>query len=84
MRTWTYTSKPRVPGGLRAAGRAFDVEKTYAGRIALYLPYYRGHGLDCSSPSRAQPMAMMRWLVDEPMPPRSGQAGGDVTMEGRA
>ncbi|MGV9386521.1 hypothetical protein ACWDRB_62725 [Nonomuraea sp. NPDC003707] len=32
--------------GLRGAGRAFNTEKTYAARIALYLSYCRGHGLD--------------------------------------
>ncbi|MEV1178861.1 hypothetical protein [Nonomuraea sp. NPDC049784] len=62
--------------GLRGAGRAFNTEKTYAGRIALYLSYYRGHGVDWSSPSLARLMAMMWWLVDEPMPPpRSGRPG---------
>ncbi|MGN9845482.1 hypothetical protein ACTMTI_45915 [Nonomuraea sp. H19] len=44
--------------GLRAAGRAFNTEKTYAGRIALYLSYCLSHGLDWSSPSLAQLMAM--------------------------
>ncbi|MEV4217813.1 hypothetical protein [Nonomuraea sp. NPDC049725] len=32
--------------GLRASGRAFNTEKTYAGRIALYLSYCLGHGVD--------------------------------------
>jgi integrase/recombinase XerD len=32
--------------GLRAAGRAFNTEKTYAGRVALYLSYCLGHGVD--------------------------------------
>lgn len=61
--------------GLRAADRAFNTEKTYAGRIALYLSYCVGHGVDWSSPSLAQLMAMMRWLVDEPMPARSRRPG---------
>src|SRR5688572_17839017 len=50
-------------------GRAFNTEKTYAGRIALYLSYCWGYGVDWSSPNLAQLMAMMRWLVDEPAPP---------------
>ncbi|MDP4511479.1 hypothetical protein [Nonomuraea turcica] len=37
--------------GLRGAGRVFNTEKTYAGRIALYLSYCRWHGVDWSSPS---------------------------------
>ncbi|WP_346101453.1 tyrosine-type recombinase/integrase [Nonomuraea maheshkhaliensis] len=61
--------------GLRGAGRAFNTEKTYAGRIALYLSYCTGHGVDWSSPSLPQLMAMMRWLVDEPMRPRSRRPG---------
>ncbi|MGN9846537.1 hypothetical protein ACTMTI_51370 [Nonomuraea sp. H19] len=61
--------------GPRAAGRAFNTEKTYAGRIALYLWYCLGHGMDWSSPSLAQLMAMMLWLVDEPMLARSRRPG---------
>ncbi|MEV5497666.1 hypothetical protein AB0M50_19945 [Nonomuraea fuscirosea] len=64
--------------GLRGAGRAYNTEKTYAGRIALYLSYCRGHGLDWANPSLAQLMAMMRWLVDEPAPSRSGKPGAAV------
>ncbi|MGI5285018.1 hypothetical protein ACQEVF_17000 [Nonomuraea polychroma] len=65
----------RVPGGAARGGRAFNTEKTYAGRIGLYLSYCLGHGVDWSSPSLAQLMAMMRWLVDEPMPARSRRPG---------
>ncbi|MEV4009843.1 hypothetical protein AB0J35_05035 [Nonomuraea angiospora] len=43
--------------GVRGAGRAFNTEKTYAGRIALYLSYCQGYGVDWSSPSLAQLMA---------------------------
>ncbi|GAA3603940.1 hypothetical protein GCM10022419_105630 [Nonomuraea rosea] len=64
--------------GLRGAGRAFNTEKTYAGRIALYLSYCRGHGLDWAGPSLPQLMAMMRWLVEEPMPSRSRKPGAAV------
>ncbi|WP_220448379.1 hypothetical protein [Nonomuraea diastatica] len=64
--------------GLRGAGRAFNTEKTYAGRIALYLSYCRGHRLDWPGPSLPQLMAMMRWLVDEPMPSRSRKPGAPV------
>ncbi|GAA3627369.1 site-specific integrase [Nonomuraea rosea] len=64
--------------GLRAADRAFNTEKTYAGRIALYLSYCTGYGVDWSSPSLPQLMAMMRWLVEEPMPSRSRKPGAAV------
>jgi hypothetical protein len=40
--------------GLRGAGRAFNTEKTYAGRITLYLSFCQGYGVDWSRPSLAQ------------------------------
>lgn len=64
--------------GLRGAGRAFNTEQTYAGRIALYLSYCVDHGVDWSRPSLAQLAAMMRWLVDEPLPPQSRRPGAAV------
>lgn len=57
--------------GLRGADRAYNTERTYAGRIALYLSYCAANGVDWTRPSLAQLMAMMRWLVDEPLPRRS-------------
>ncbi|MFB9623626.1 hypothetical protein [Nonomuraea helvata] len=45
---------------MRGAGRAFNTEKTYAARIALYLSHCTEHGVDWSSPSLPQLMAMMR------------------------
>ena len=56
--------------GLRHAGRAMNTERTYAGRIALYLSYCAENRADWTRPRLAQLMAMMRWLVDEPLPPR--------------
>ncbi|CAL9465180.1 Tyrosine recombinase XerC [Streptomyces sp. enrichment culture] len=56
--------------GLRGADRAYNTERTYASRIALYLSYCAANGVDWTHPSLAQLMAMMRWLVDEPLPPR--------------
>ncbi|MEV0149981.1 MULTISPECIES: hypothetical protein [unclassified Nonomuraea] len=75
MRTLNSTSRVGIPGGLRGAGRAFNTERTYAGRIALYLSYCRGHGVDWARPGLAQLMAMMRWLADEPVPSRSRKPG---------
>jgi integrase/recombinase XerD len=46
--------------GLRAAGRAFNTEKTYAGRIALYLSYCLGTAWTGRARALAQLMAMMR------------------------
>ncbi|MEQ4717797.1 hypothetical protein [Nonomuraea sp. B19D2] len=67
--------RARTWRGCVGAGRAFNTEKTYAGRIALYLSYGRGHGVDWSRLILAQLMAMMRWLVDEPMPAAVAQDG---------
>jgi integrase/recombinase XerD len=56
--------------GLRSAGRAYNTERTYSGRIALYLSYCATYGVDWTRPSLPQLAAMLRWLVDEPLPPR--------------
>ncbi|MBV9022706.1 MAG: tyrosine-type recombinase/integrase [Streptomycetaceae bacterium] len=56
--------------GLRRADRAYNTERTYAGRIALYLSYCAENGVDWTHPGLAQLMAMMRWLIDEPLPSR--------------
>ncbi|MEU0738624.1 tyrosine-type recombinase/integrase [Streptomyces sp. NPDC006134] len=63
--------------GLRGADRAYNTERTYAGRIALYLSYCTEYGVDWTRPSLAQLMAMMRWLVDEPLPSRSRRPGAE-------
>jgi integrase len=68
--------------GLRGAGRAFNTERTYAGRIALYLSYCAHNGVDWTRPKLAQLIAMMRWLVDEPLPSRSRKPGGDPRHRG--
>lgn len=47
-----------------------NTQRTYAGRIALYLSYCTENAVDWSRPSLAQLMAMMRWVVDEPLPPK--------------
>ncbi|MEU9875284.1 integrase [Streptomyces phaeochromogenes] len=56
--------------GLRSDDRAYNTQRTYAGRIALYLSYCTKNAVDWTRPSLAQLMAMMRWLVDELLPPR--------------
>ncbi|KUL69414.1 integrase [Streptomyces sp. NRRL WC-3605] len=56
--------------GLRNDDRAYNTQRTYAGRIALYLSYCMENAVDWTRPSLAQLMAMMRWLVDEPLPPK--------------
>lgn len=56
--------------GLKSDDRAYNTQRTYAGRIALYLSYCAENAVDWTCPSLAQLMAMMLWLVDEPLPPK--------------
>jgi integrase/recombinase XerD len=51
-----------------------NTERAYAGRIALYLSYCAGWGVDWAAPSAGQLSAFLNWLVDEPWSPlrRSG------------
>lgn len=47
-----------------------NTERTYAGRIALYLSYCHDHGVNWSSPSMRQLAAFLHWLVETPLPSR--------------
>jgi integrase/recombinase XerD len=62
--------------GLRARDCSPNTERTYAGRVALYLSYCAAHGLDWSKPGFADLARLLRWLVDEPLPPRGAGSGG--------
>lgn len=46
-----------------------NTERSYAGRIALYLSYCADHGIDWARPSMRQLAEFLNWLVDEPLPP---------------
>lgn len=43
-----------------------NTERTYAGRIALYLSYCADRGIDWAAPTAAQLSSFLNWLVDEP------------------
>jgi integrase len=43
-----------------------NTERTYAGRIAVYLSYCTDRGIDWAAPSAGQLSAFLNWLVDEP------------------
>jgi integrase/recombinase XerD len=47
-----------------------NTERTYTSCIALYLSYCADHGVDWAAPSMRQLAGFLRWLVDEPLPPR--------------
>ncbi|MEN8654838.1 tyrosine-type recombinase/integrase [Streptomyces sp. 21So2-11] len=51
-----------------------NTERTYAGRIALYLSYCVDAGVDWAAPTMRQLAAFLRWLVDEPLPPKGRRA----------
>ncbi|MEV0535483.1 tyrosine-type recombinase/integrase [Kitasatospora sp. NPDC050463] len=56
--------------GLRGAGRAYNTERTYSGRIALYLSYCTDNGIDWAAPALPQLLSFQRWLIEEPLPGR--------------
>ncbi|MBA6433834.1 tyrosine-type recombinase/integrase [Streptomyces sp. GMR22] len=55
---------------LRALDRSVNTERTYAGRIALYLSYCAEYGIDWAAPRVRQLQELMRWLVEHPLPPK--------------
>ncbi|TGA95295.1 integrase [Streptomyces sp. MZ04] len=56
---------------LRGMGRSFNTEKAYAGRTAMLLTWCSGQHLDWTRVSLLDLARFLRWLVDEPLPPRS-------------
>ncbi|WP_406086917.1 tyrosine-type recombinase/integrase [Kitasatospora purpeofusca] len=58
--------------GLRGADRSINTERTYAGRIALYLSYCAAAAMDWSQPTLPQMALYLNWLVDVPLP-RTGR-----------
>ncbi|MBB5939510.1 tyrosine-type recombinase/integrase [Streptomyces zagrosensis] len=58
-------------------GREFNTGRTYAPRVALYLSWCKEFGVAWTEPSLAQLMAFQRWLVEEPLAPRSGRPGAE-------
>ncbi|QIZ39766.1 integrase [Saccharopolyspora sp. ASAGF58] len=51
-----------------------NTERTYAGRIALYLSYCVDHGFDWAAPSMRKLAGFLHWLVDEPLPAKGPRA----------
>ncbi|WP_460698291.1 hypothetical protein [Nocardia thraciensis] len=56
--------------GLRARDCSPSTERAYASRIALYLSYCITTGLDWAAPTVWQLGIFLRWLVEQPLPPR--------------
>lgn len=55
---------------LRMADRSINTERTYAGRVALYLSYCVTRGVDWKNPGLPALARFLHWLVDEPLEPR--------------
>jgi site-specific recombinase XerD len=74
-----YVEHPRVAEWLRilldGEGRSVGTGRTYAGRIAMYLTWAAGAGVDETSPNVEQLAAFARWL--ERTPSRKHRAGRD-------
>lgn len=56
---------------LRRADRSINTERTYSGRIALYLSHCADHGLDWKKPGLPGLARFLHRLVDEPLPSRA-------------
>ncbi|MCT9107600.1 tyrosine-type recombinase/integrase [Streptomyces mirabilis] len=61
---------------LRARHLSWNTERVYAGRSALYLTTCAAHGVDWSRPTLGQLARFMRRLVQEPLPSRRRDGGG--------
>ncbi|MEV7893760.1 tyrosine-type recombinase/integrase [Streptomyces cyaneofuscatus] len=55
---------------LRTPTSSVNTERTYAGRVALYLSYCAERGIDWTCPTLGQLSAFLHWLVEEPLPPK--------------
>jgi len=64
-------------------GREWNTGRTYAPRVALYLSWCKEFGVEWTEPSMAQLLAFQRWLVEEPMAPRSRRPGAERRYRGK-
>ncbi|WP_141754349.1 hypothetical protein [Streptomyces agglomeratus] len=70
---------------LRVRGCSPNTERVYAGRIALYLNYCLMRRLDWKTPGFLGLAGLQQWLIEAPLPSRSGEARpGQVRFRSRA
>ncbi|WP_405886160.1 site-specific integrase (plasmid) [Streptomyces sp. NBC_01136] len=72
----TYALHPQATAylaSLRSRGCSPNTERAYAGRVALYLNYCQERGIGWAAPGFLQLTGLQRWLVAEPLAPRSGR-----------
>nr|WP_245695349.1 tyrosine-type recombinase/integrase [Streptomyces antibioticus] len=55
---------------LRGPASSVNTQRTYAGRVALYLSYCAERGIDWTCPTLGQLSAFLYWLVEKPLPPK--------------
>lgn len=60
--------------GLRGRDRSINTERLYGGRVALFLSWCAGEGVDWKRVALGQMVRFKRWLVAEPL--RSRRRGG--------
>jgi hypothetical protein len=56
--------------GLRGRDRSINTERLYSGRVALFLSWCTGEGIDWKRVALGQMVRFKRWLVAEPLPSR--------------
>ncbi|MEU3777437.1 hypothetical protein AB0F11_30440 [Streptomyces sp. NPDC032472] len=70
---------------LRARDCSPNTERAYAGRIALYLNFCLTRRLEWRAPGFRGLAALQQWLIEAPLPSRSGEARpGPVRFRSRA
>ncbi|MCZ1011988.1 tyrosine-type recombinase/integrase [Streptomyces lydicus] len=70
----TYVLHPQATAylaSLRSRGCSPNTERAYAGRVALYLNYCQDRGVDWAAPRLLELAGLQRWLISEPLAPRS-------------
>jgi integrase/recombinase XerD len=62
--------------GLRGRDRSVNTERVYAGRVALFLSWCAGEGIDWKRVRLDRMARFKRWLVVEPLPSRQRAGNG--------
>ncbi|HTZ44881.1 MAG TPA: tyrosine-type recombinase/integrase [Jatrophihabitans sp.] len=55
---------------LRGRDRSVNTERVYAGRVALFLSWCAGEGVDWTGVQLGQMVRFKRWLITDPLPQR--------------
>ncbi|MFD9523748.1 hypothetical protein [Streptomyces sp. NPDC059979] len=69
-----HTQAVAYLASLRARDCSPNTERAYAGRIALYLNFCLMRRLEWTTPGFLGMAALQQWLIEAPLPSRSGRA----------